>query len=136
MAMSDKELTVDDFMPEQGETQEFMVTAGAALLTGASIASRDDVIEALRTVFDPEIPVNIYDLGLVYLCELDKSGGVTVEMTLTAPGCGMGPAIAEDAKNKVLQIPGIFDVNIHLVWDPQWNRDMMTEEAKLQLGLL
>ena len=94
MAMSDDELTVHDFMPEQTETQEFMVSAGTALSTGASIAARDDVIEALRTVFDPEIPVNIYDLGLVYLCELDKSGGVTVEMTLTAPGCGMGPAIA------------------------------------------
>ena len=57
-------------------------------------------------------------------------------MTLTAPGCGMGPAIADDARNKVLQVPGIFDVNIHLVWDPQWNRDMMTEEAKLKLGML
>ena len=96
--------------------------------------------EQLKTCYDPEIPVNIVELGLIYDLKLDffkeKGTAVEIKMTLTAPGCGMGPAIAEDAKNKVLQVPGIFDVNIHLVWDPQWNRDMMTEEAKLQLGLL
>ena len=96
--------------------------------------------EQLKTCFDHEIPVNIVDLGLIYDLKLDyfkeKGTAVEIKMTLTAPGCGMGPAIAEDAKNKVLQVPGIFDVDIHLVWDPQWNRDMMTEEAKLQLGLL
>ena len=98
------------------------------------------VWEQLKTCYDPEIPVNIVDLGLIYDLKLDffkeKGTAVEIKMTLTAPGCGMGPAIAEDAKNKVLQVPGVFDVNIHLVWDPQWNRDMMTEEAKLQLGLL
>ena len=96
--------------------------------------------EQLKTCYDPEIPVNIVELGLIYDLKLDffkeKGTAVEIKMTLTAPGCGMGPAIAEDARNKVLQVPGIFDVNIHLVWDPQWNRDMMTEEAKLQLGLL
>ena len=94
----------------------------------------------MKTCYDPEIPVNIVELGLIYDLKLDffkeKGTAVEIKMTLTAPGCGMGPAIAEDARNKVLQVPGIFDVNIHLVWDPQWNRDMMTEEAKLQLGLL
>ena len=98
------------------------------------------VWEQLKTCYDPEIPVNIVDLGLIYDLKLDffkeKGTAVDIKMTLTAPGCGMGPAIAEDAKNKVLQLPGVFDVNIHLVWDPQWDRDMMTEEAKLQLGLL
>ncbi len=98
------------------------------------------VWEQLKTCYDPEIPVNIVDLGLIYDLKLDffkeKGTAVDIKMTLTAPGCGMGPAIADDAKNKVLQLPGVFDVNIHLVWDPQWNRDMMTEEAKLQLGLL
>tara|TARA_Y100000758_G_scaffold237434_1_gene173720 strand:+ start:71 stop:610 length:540 start_codon:yes stop_codon:yes gene_type:complete len=96
--------------------------------------------DQLKTCYDPEIPVNIVDLGLIYDLKLDffkeKGTAVEIKMTLTAPGCGMGPAIADDAKNKVLQIPGIFDVNIHLVWDPQWDRNMMTEEAKLQLGLL
>jgi len=96
--------------------------------------------EQLKTCYDPEIPVNIVELGLIYDLKLDffkeKGTAVEIKMTLTAPGCGMGPAIAEDAQNKVLQVPGIFDVNIHLVWEPQWNRDMMTEEAKLELGLL
>ena len=98
------------------------------------------VWEQLKTCYDPEIPVNIVDLGLIYDLKLDffkeKGTAVDIKMTLTAPGCGMGPAIAEDAKNKVLQLPGVFDVNIHLVWDQQWDRDMMTEEAKLQLALL
>ena len=136
MAISDNELTVHDFMPEKGEAQEFMVSAGTALTTGASIAAHDDVIEALRTVFDPEIPVNIYDLGLVYLCDLDKSGGVTVEMTLTAPGCGMGPAIAMDAEMKIRNIPSVKDVQVEIVWEPIWDRDMMSDEAKLQLGMM
>ena len=96
--------------------------------------------DQLKTCYDPEIPVNIVDLGLIYDLKIDffkeKGTAVEIKMTLTAPGCGMGPAIAEDAKNKVLQVPGIFDVNIHLVWDPQWDRSMMTEEAQLQLGLL
>ena len=104
------------------------------------LATEDDIWEAMKQCFDPEIPVNIVDLGLIYDLKLDffkeKGTAVDIKMTLTAPGCGMGPAIAEDAKNKVLQLPGVFDVNIHLVWDPQWDRDMMTEEAKLQLGLL
>ena len=95
----------------------------------------EDIYEALKDVYDPEIPVNVVDLGLIYDCVVEERN-VNVTMTLTFPGCGMGPAIAEDAKNKVLQVPGVFDVNIHLVWDPQWDRDMMTEEAKLQLGML
>ena len=102
--------------------------------------TEQDAWDVMKTCYDPEIPVNIVDLGLIYDLKLDffkeKGTAVEIKMTLTAPGCGMGPAIADDAKNKVLQLPGIFDVNIHLVWDPQWNRDMMTEEAKLQLNLL
>ena len=135
MAMSDKELTVDDFMSEQGETQEFMVTAGAALLTGASIASRDDVIEALRTVFDPEIPVNIYDLGLVYLCDIDKRGGVTVEMTLTAPGCPVAGEMPQWVADAVSSLDGVGEVQVTLVWDPPWGPEKMSEEAKLELGM-
>jgi len=135
MAMPDKELTVDDFMPEQGETQEFMVTAGTALSTGASIAAHDDVIEALRTVFDPEIPVNIYDLGLVYLCELGKNGGVTVEMTLTAPGCPVAGEMPQWVADAVASLDGIGEVRVTLVWDPPWGPEKMSEEAKLELGM-
>jgi FeS assembly SUF system protein len=95
------------------------------------------VIEALRTVFDPEIPVNIYDLGLVYALEVDQDQGrVTIRMTLTAPGCPVAqtfPSIVEDA---VLSVEGVNDATVELVWDPPWSRERMSEAARLQLGML
>ena len=98
------------------------------------------VWDQLKTVFDPEIPVNIVDLGLIYDMDIEHmaTGGsfVNIKMTLTAPGCGMGPMIAQDAQNKVRTIPGVLDVNVDLVWEPQWDRDMMTDEARLQMGML
>jgi len=95
----------------------------------------------LRNVYDPEIPVNIVDLGLVYSLDVQpraETGGytVTMQMTLTAPGCGMGPAIAEDAKNKLLLVPGIDDAEVNLVWEPAWNQGMISEEGKMKLGLI
>ncbi|MAM98012.1 MAG: putative Fe-S cluster assembly protein SufT [Chloroflexi bacterium] len=101
--------------------------------------SENLVWDQLRTCYDPEIPVNIVELGLVYDLKISnkKEGShIHIKMTLTAPGCGMGPMIADDAKNKVLSIPGVNDVNVELVWEPQWNKEMMTEEARLQLGML
>jgi len=98
------------------------------------------VWDQLKTVFDPEIPVNIVDLGLIYDMDIEHmaTGGsfVNIKMTLTAPGCGMGPMIAQDAQNKVRTVPGVLDVNVDLVWEPQWDRDMMTDEARLQMGML
>ena len=94
---------------------------------------------ALRTCYDPEIPVNVVDLGLIYDCALAPMGASShradVKMTLTAPGCGMGPMLAQDVQNKLLSIEGIDEANVELVWDPPWNQSMMTEAAKLQLGL-
>lgn len=92
------------------------------------------VHEALTTVFDPEIPVNIVDLGLVYGCEVDD-GNVVVTMTLTAPGCGMGPVLVDEVKRRVGQVPNVRSVEVALVFDPPWSRDMMTEEAQLELGI-
>jgi probable FeS assembly SUF system protein SufT len=98
------------------------------------------VWEQLRKVFDPEIPVNIVDLGLVYSMEVEKQDGdafkVNVAMTLTAPGCGMGPAIAEDAKGKILLVPGVADADVRITWDPPWNQSMISEEGKMKLGLV
>ncbi len=96
--------------------------------------------QTLRTCYDPEIPVNIVDLGLIYHCEvepIDASGDVrvTIDMTLTAPGCGMGEAIANEVCDKVLALPRVQDITVNLVFDPPWNRDMMSEEAQLTLGL-
>jgi probable FeS assembly SUF system protein SufT len=96
----------------------------------------------LRQVFDPEIPVNIVDLGLVYSMDVERTTGpepgyrVQVAMTLTAPGCGMGPAIAEDAKSKILLVPGVRDADVRITWDPPWNQQMISEEGKMKLGLI
>ena len=104
------------------------------------VANEQQVWEQLKTCFDPEIPVNIVDLGLVYsldLMPLPKGGTqVIIKMTLTAPGCGMGPSIASDAEYKVLQVPGVKEARVELVWEPMWNKEMITEEGKLQLGIL
>ena len=99
----------------------------------------DKIWEQLKKVYDPEIPVNIVDLGLVYNMEVKEDAGaykVHVDMTLTAPGCGMGPTIAEDAKNKVKVVPGVEDADVEIVWDPVWTQDMISEEGKMMLGLI
>lgn len=95
--------------------------------------------EVMRTVYDPEIPVNIVDLGLVYQCKVtpteDGMNDVHVMMTLTAPGCGMGPVIQSDTEKCIRALPGVANVNVEVVLDPPWSRDMMSEVAQLQLGL-
>ena len=95
--------------------------------------------EAMKTCYDPEIPVNIVDLGLIYDCKVaplgEGSSKVDVKMTLTAPGCGMGPVLAQDVQNKLLMIEGVDEANVELVWDPPWHQSMMSEAARLQLGL-
>ena len=96
--------------------------------------SEDQVWQALRTVHDPEIPVNIVDLGLVYDVAVNDSR-VDIQMTLTAPGCGMGPVLIEDVKRRLQRVPLVTDTNVSLVFDPPWSRDMMSEEAQLDLGL-
>ena len=103
-------------------------------------AAEPEVWESLKQVYDPEIPVNIVDLGLVYdlvIDELPDGEGrrVQMKMTLTAPGCGMGPAIAADAQNRMLALPGIDDASVEVVWDPPWHQSMITEEGKKILGI-
>ena len=97
----------------------------------------DRVIEMLKTVFDPEIPVNVYDLGLIYRIELsDDLTQLDVDMTMTAPSCPMADFILEDVRQKLETIEGLKTVNVNLVFEPEWSQDMMTEEAKLELGML
>jgi len=91
-------------------------------------------MEALKDVYDPEIPVNIVDLGLVYECEVED-GNVNIRMTLTFPGCGMGPYIAQQAEWRIAEIDAVEDVSVEMVFDPPWSADLITEEGKLQLGL-
>src|SRR5437660_8183913 len=111
--------------------------------TGAPVsqeALEKEIWNQLRSCYDPEIPVNVVDLVLIYDCHLSPlatgSFMADVKMTLTAPGCGMGPMLAQDVQNKLLGLEGVDDVSVELVWDPPWNQSMMTEAAKLQLGLL
>ena len=102
---------------------------------------KEDLIwDQLKTVYDPEIPVNIVELGLIYDLRINKKGDdeklVNIKMTLTAPGCGMGPSIAADVEMKILNLPEVGEVFVEIVWEPQWEQSMMTDEAKLQLGML
>lgn len=95
--------------------------------------TREEVDEVLKKCYDPEIPVNVLDLGLIYDVNVDEEK-INVRMTLTAPGCGMGPMIAENVKSQLMTLPGIKDARVELVFDPPWNPEMMSEDAKRQLG--
>ncbi len=100
------------------------------------LEKEEAIVKMLRTVYDPEIPVNIYELGLVYKVDIDAASKVTIEMTLTSPSCPMADFIIEDVRMKVQSLDFVSDVDIHLVFEPEWNKDMMSEEAKLELGYL
>ena len=95
-----------------------------------------EVIEALRTCFDPEIPVNIYELGLIYDVKVEASGAVAIKMTLTSPVCPAAQSLPSEVESKVRAVPGVTGVQVDLVWDPPWDPSRMSEAAKLQLGML
>jgi probable FeS assembly SUF system protein SufT len=127
-----------------GEQVAETAVSGSTLADGAP--DPEAIWAQLREVFDPEIPVNIVDLGLVYSMDVEKVEPVPPEtapgykvhvaMTLTAPGCGMGPAIAEDAKSKIVLVPGVTDADVRITWEPPWNQQMISEEGKMKLGLI
>ena len=94
------------------------------------------IIAMLKTVFDPEIPVNVYDLGLIYKIDLQDDGEAVVDMTLTAPNCPAADFIMEDVRQKIESVEGVTAATVNLVFEPEWDKDMMTEEAKLELGVL
>lgn len=114
--------------------------AAIAPTADAGPLEEEQVLERLRTCYDPEIPVNIVDLGLIYDLQIgqlpDGAYRVEVKMTLTAPGCGMGPVLQQDVESKIQSIPGVKETAVHLVWDPPWSRDMLSDAAKLELGLM
>jgi FeS assembly SUF system protein len=96
---------------------------------------RNTVIEALKTVYDPEIPVNIYDLGLVYKLRVDEAGRVDIEMTLTAPGCPVAQTFPSTVEERVRAVPGVCEAHVEIVWDPPWEKGRMSELARIELGL-
>jgi FeS assembly SUF system protein len=96
---------------------------------------QDRIIEALRSCYDPEIPVNIYDLGLIYELNVDEAGAVSVRMTLTAPNCPVAGSLPGDVERKIRSVSGVKDVQVELVWDPPWGRDRLSPAALVQLGM-
>ena len=102
----------------------------------ASFQLKAEIVRALKNIYDPEIPVNIYDLGLIYDINVDKQNNVEITMTLTAPNCPLADQLLMDVKRHITLINGIDDVNIKLVFDPPWNKSMMSDEALLELGML
>ena len=96
---------------------------------------KKNVIEEIKKIFDPEIPVNIYELGLIYKVEVDKNNKVYIEMTLTSPNCPVAESLPKDVKDTTMNVEGVSDVDLKLVWDPPWDKDKMSEAAKLELNL-
>ena len=132
----------DENAARAGEAARAASNAGAT--AGAIFERRDPVktlamqsqtVEVLSTIFDPEIPVNIYELGLIYEIAVDADNGVGVRMTLTAPGCPAAQSLPVEVVNKLKQLPGITDAHVDIVWDPPWDKDRMSDAAKLQLGM-
>ncbi|MBR2617798.1 MAG: DUF59 domain-containing protein [Paludibacteraceae bacterium] len=100
------------------------------------LALEEKIVTMLKTVYDPEIPVNVYDLGLIYNLDIDSEQNVTIDMTLTAPSCPMADFIVEDVQQKVASVEGIKEVKVNLVFEPEWDKSRMSEEAMLELGML
>ena len=114
---------------------------GYKLLSGESYVLifqhiEEKVVEMIKTVYDPEIPIDVYSLGLIYKIDLADDGALNIDMTLTAPSCPAADFIVDDMRMKVESVDGVTSVNINIVFEPEWNKDMMTEEAKLELGFL
>jgi probable FeS assembly SUF system protein SufT len=128
-----------DALLKDGKPVAPAATVAASATTPAGPAKEEDVWGALKTCYDPEIPLNIVDLGLVYDVKLtplpSTRSKVDVKMTLTAVGCGMGPVIAMQARDKLLQLPGVEEANVQIVWDPPWNQSMISDDGKKRLGL-
>lgn len=124
--------TIRDFMPLSSPT-DGKVRAGTPLAHGAPTADREAIIEALKTVHDPEIPVNIYDLGLIYVLELEAGGNVLIGMTLTAPACPVAGEMPRWVADAVAAVEGVGEVEVAMVWDPPWSPERMSDDAKLLL---
>ena len=115
-------------------------TGEGAVRPAPNPALESAIVDVLKTVYDPEIPVNVVDLGLIYACDAQPLGDgghrVEIKMSMTAPGCGMGDVLKDDAHARVQSVPGVNDVDIELIWDPPWDPSRMSEAARLQLGML
>jgi FeS assembly SUF system protein len=121
--------------PQPGQAEASDAGAGRAATVDVAALERN-VVAALRTIYDPEIPVNIYDLGLIYALAVEPTGAVGVRMTLTAPGCPVAQSFPATVAERVRQVPGVTDARVELIWEPRWSRERMSEAARLELGML
>lgn len=94
------------------------------------------IVEVLKTIYDPEIPVDVFELGLIYAVDIDKDGNVSIDMTLTSPNCPVAETMPKEVEDKVAEVEGVISTKVNIVFDPPWDKDMMSEEAKLELGFL
>lgn len=131
----ENDISLHDFMPSRDGGNGSVALAGEPLSEGQSAASKDRVIEALQGIYDPEIPVNIYDLGLIYRADVSDRGDVVVEMTLTAPACPVAGEMPGMVAQAVAAVEGVGRVSVQLVWEPRWTPERMSEDAKLALGM-
>ena len=124
-----------DFMPGAATAGDALARAGEKLESGMVPATEEAIVEAIKTVYDPEIPVNLYDLGLIYRLERADNGDVAIDMTLTAPACPVAGEMPGKVAEAVAAVPGVGEVEVHLVWEPPWTKDRMSEDAKLALDI-
>ena len=133
--MTADDRSLGDFMPDAGAGEEALARAGRPLPAGTPAASEEAIIDALKTVYDPEIPVNLYDLGLIYRLARAENGDVAIDMTLTAPACPVAGTMPGKVAEAVAAVPGVGEVEVRLVWEPPWTKDRMSEDARLALDL-
>lgn len=128
---------IDDYegMFDGNPPEEFTATAGEPLDPTESIATEEAIIDALHTVYDPEIPVDIYELGLIYKLDIGSNGSIDIEMSLTSPGCPVAGEMPGDVARTVAEVSGVGEVTVKLVWDPMWTPERMSEDAQLALGM-
>lgn len=123
-----------DYSPVDPD-EEFRANAGSPLAEGVDVATEESIVEALQTVYDPEIPVNIYDLGLIYKIDIADNGNINIDMSLTAPGCPVAGEMPGMVARAVEEVEGTGEIEVLLVWDPAWSPELMSEDAKLALGM-
>ena len=135
---SDDKLPLSAFMPHYPSSNPhapFIATAGKKNDIPAKLIDKKEIVDSLKTIHDPELPVNIYELGLIYDVTVENDNFAKIKMTLTTPNCPVAESLPKEVKEGAMQVEGIEDVDLELVWDPPWNKDMMSEAAKLELNL-
>ena len=145
MTMTNEEKIIDDTeaqllsamsVDDTAELPVYKAYAGKELDTDVKLAKRDDIVEALKTVYDPELPINIYDLGLIYEINQSDNGNVHIDMSLTAPGCPVAEVLPQQVADAAATVPGVGKVEVEVVWEPAWSLERLSEEARMMLEMI